>query len=319
MSEQSSSHALKIKRTALEHTYVVVTDSNKEIIGRYPCNGRNKGGRTLGASSGAAHHKKTDIIDKEGRVLRFTYRKKNYKVKFPTEAGVLYSANGVCHTMANRILYESRKTVHEAGGYNLSHALYGTYGLEMLFPAVAAIAEKCHIMKPYPGLTKAINKGLVAMWKEILREAGLSKLAAHTKAGTLSEQIAELYQHNLEQLDRDPESLHDTAFELLIKHRLGAGVDNNTVKQLLDLRRQLSRIKEDETAVTDASPEAIARQANQMANDFARACHKILDDQTYERLFGGAPNQDMEVVEPEKVKEAFEGIEVSVEDVDQDR
>ncbi len=40
----------------------------------------------------------------------------------------IYGIDGVCHMEANRGLYTSGKTVHNANGYWLSHALYGTYG-----------------------------------------------------------------------------------------------------------------------------------------------------------------------------------------------
>jgi hypothetical protein len=40
----------------------------------------------------------------------------------------IYGVNGVCHMESNRGLYTSRKTVHNAKGYWLSSALYGTYG-----------------------------------------------------------------------------------------------------------------------------------------------------------------------------------------------
>ncbi len=49
------------------------------------------------------------------------------------EAGITYGVNGLCHQMANRILYPAGQFVSRAAQYRRSVAVFGTYGSTIPF------------------------------------------------------------------------------------------------------------------------------------------------------------------------------------------
>jgi hypothetical protein len=63
------------------------------------------------------------------------------------EAGVSQWVTGVCHQMANRILYPAQLDVMAARGYALSTLWWGSYGLD------SQTRQQCHpILNPWPEL-----------------------------------------------------------------------------------------------------------------------------------------------------------------------
>ena len=93
----------------LDHTYVHIekNDNTRDVYG---CWGRADGGRQICEGTG-------DVAEAE-------------MIATPIGlAGIVYGVTGVCHQTANRILYPAQITVRMAGGYAISSAIYGTYGL----------------------------------------------------------------------------------------------------------------------------------------------------------------------------------------------
>lgn len=95
--------------TFLDHTYVHIEKEDQSLI-KYGCWGRADDGRQICEGTG-------DVADAE-------------MIATPSGlAGIVYGVTGVCHQTANRILYPAQVTVMQAGGYAISSAIYGTYGL----------------------------------------------------------------------------------------------------------------------------------------------------------------------------------------------
>lgn len=90
-----------------EHTYVT---SNKGHV--WPCRGRKTGGMEICRGSG--NTKQAQCLSKPNSF-----------------AGIIYGQSGVCHQMANRILYPSGKIVYKARLFWLSLARYGLYGKDL--------------------------------------------------------------------------------------------------------------------------------------------------------------------------------------------
>jgi len=87
-----------------EHTYVV-SDAGE----RWSCNGRADGGREICAGSGDAALAAC-LARADGT------------------AGIVYGFTGVCHQIANRILWPADVRVERAAGYSFSLVCYGHYG-----------------------------------------------------------------------------------------------------------------------------------------------------------------------------------------------
>lgn len=86
--------------------HVYVKSSHGHV---WNCRGRSTGGRII--CSGQGNTDQADCL-----------------AQSKSEAGILYAVTGVCHQMANRILYPSGQTVSKARGYNGSLFIWGTYG-----------------------------------------------------------------------------------------------------------------------------------------------------------------------------------------------
>ncbi len=99
-------YALKVPIIPADHTYV------KSNHGHFwPCGRRFKGGKRVCSGSG-----NTDQA--------------NCLARPNSRAGIVYATTGVCHQMANRILWPSGKMVSRASGYMVSHFFWGTYGID---------------------------------------------------------------------------------------------------------------------------------------------------------------------------------------------
>jgi hypothetical protein len=97
-------YAITIVKTLADHTYVL-SDAGHV----WPCYGRSKGGRPI--CDGLAELDDADCLSHPN-----------------SKAGIDYGFTGVCHQMANRILYPSGATVEDAEGYFGSVLAWGTYG-----------------------------------------------------------------------------------------------------------------------------------------------------------------------------------------------
>jgi hypothetical protein len=101
-------HAVKMVGLPADHTYV--TSSAGHV---WQCNGRGAGGTVV--CSGNGNMDQADCLSQPG-----------------SHAGVQYGITGVCHQMANRILYPAGQTVARANKYRWSSFAYGTYGKDPL-------------------------------------------------------------------------------------------------------------------------------------------------------------------------------------------
>lgn len=100
----------------LDHTWVESIDPSDE----FRCKGGTDKNRFL----------------HEFQIPHFTYYALNEVRDKDDSIGILYGICGVCHQMANRFLYPSGRSITQLNleerpkGYNLSSALYGTYGYD---------------------------------------------------------------------------------------------------------------------------------------------------------------------------------------------
>ena len=100
-----------VEENPLDHTYIEA--SNGDAWG---CFGANQGGTEL---SGTRTDGRIDLT-----TVEFMANESPCKWPYHPYYGVI----GFCHQLANRALYYTGKTVHNAGGYALTTSLCGTYG-----------------------------------------------------------------------------------------------------------------------------------------------------------------------------------------------
>ena len=106
-----------------DHTYVTSSHGHA-----WRCNGRSVGGGQICSGQG-------------NTALAHCLAQPN------ADAGVSYGKAGVCHQMANRILFPSGQMVSGASGYRLSIFIYGVYGLDL-----ATLQHYSPVGLPWPEL-----------------------------------------------------------------------------------------------------------------------------------------------------------------------
>ena len=99
-------YALPMPGQLTEHTYAVSGHNHT-----WPCRGRSQGGRRV--CSGMGNTSEADCLAQPN-----------------SQAGIAYLTTGVCHQIANRILYPAGVMVSSALGARASFRWWGIYGLE---------------------------------------------------------------------------------------------------------------------------------------------------------------------------------------------
>ena len=112
----------------VDHTYVTSSHGHGWL-----CHGRAVGGHQI--CSGEGNTAQADCLSQPN-----------------SEAGVSYGKAGVCHQMANRILFPSGQTVSGARGYLLSIFFYGVYGIDL-----ATLRHYSPVGFPWPELSFCQN------------------------------------------------------------------------------------------------------------------------------------------------------------------
>jgi hypothetical protein len=101
MAEELIGHALAMANLPFDPTYVTSSAGD-----RWDCKGRSQGGRVICRGSGDLGLARC-LACPDG------------------QAGISYGVTGVCHQIANRILYPAGDRVERAKGYNRSFRFYG--------------------------------------------------------------------------------------------------------------------------------------------------------------------------------------------------
>jgi len=105
----------------------------------------------------------------------------------PSQCGIVYAINGVCHNLANRTLYPSGVTVEGALGYWFTQAIYGTYGTMVPMPLILPLVPVPFFpfVVPNPLFPAALAWTAVVdiQWLTILTNCGVSALTKAQTAG----------------------------------------------------------------------------------------------------------------------------------------
>ena len=183
----------------------------------------------------------------------------------PAHGGIdLYGIQGVCHQLANRILYATAAagtppaTVKKAHGYWFSRFLYGTYGANG-------------------------------------NEWEARKLRCSAVAGAEAPAAARMATASpLVMLDQDLAAMFDERFH--------SDYSRAALAQIVDLRHQLLEEKaalDRQVRIAALPPSRFADQVNGLLNKYLRRVEEILGPAPYERLFGQPPGRPVGVVDPE--------------------
>jgi hypothetical protein len=248
-----------------DHTYVT-SDSPKKAWG---CWGRSAGGTQI--CDGQGDFQVADCISQPS-----------------SHAGIIYGITGVCHQTANRILYPAGVTVHQAGWYSASTALYGTYGLNQA--EWLKRRQRCGIMgaRRFRSLMCGGDDAqkeaavLLGLESEVDRRSRLSALAVEDES---------ILQHEMRL--RVLQNLQEKATPERI---------DGVLKAHTTLSRNVRSVHESLNQGT-MDGKQMAEGINQRLRDFLVETKKELGDDAYRQLFNTDETQ-IELVDPEIAAQA---------------
>jgi hypothetical protein len=240
------------------------------------------------------HSKGKKVCTGSGEVSQATCMgkpKRTTHLKIPSSAGVVYGINGVCHMIANRVLYHTGKTVSGAKGYWLSCSHYGTYGT--LVPPEAYLVS--------PAAAASVNLTVLIDWK---KRKDRCRAAAQNALAGIDTEIQEIHGKAMgggKVLGSDLLDVHLREMDLLLVRRLG----ESTVGEKLAGVRQLYRdrwtvpIKKAANVFEHSSWEEKAGAANASFSAFQEELAKILGEESYEKMFEWPAGKPIALIDPE--------------------
>ncbi len=265
-----------------DHTYVMTPSKT------WRCLGSQSGGRKLECGNGTIAAATCMGNPEESN---WELPENPFTKKFPYSAGIVYGVNGVCHQIANRVLYHTGATVKGAGSYDITSTLYGVYGtfvpafIAFLFPLVyasleaVAYGEWMNRTSRCPSQRNAVNSTFEA------QVVGLHESVQNVPPRSRAERL----EHHLREV------------ELQLKDRLGSKIDNETIRQVKEMMRQedsqqlakLSTNTETEIQVDD-----LAEKHSQAASDMFFKMAGILGENAFFTVYGQDPGNPVNLIDP---------------------
>jgi AraC-like DNA-binding protein len=281
-----------------DHTYVQCGTGGRA----WSCWGGKTGGSELRRSPGSTK-RANQIADTDER------------------AGITcYLVNGVCHQAANRILFPASVTVRGARGYDVSEALFGTYGRP------GGVFGLCKApFDQHSGVTGDLA-ACTGPAPRSLRQApgGRSRRVPRSAAAAAREKrylarVLQTYKKVRAPLanarasrrltaGRDLEAFHVELFMLQVDFTLGSKADQRLKARLADVRRstERSRLKIEEWfANRELSPREFATEFDRETLVFQDATASVMARDKYQALFGLKPDERIVLADPRIVRRAF--------------
>lgn len=276
----------KLFANAADHTYVKCGTGKKA----WGCWGGKKGGKELRRGQGS-----TQRAD---------------KIAQPNEkAGIkCYLVNGVCHQAANRILLPAGITVRGARGYNVSEALYGTYGRVGHWPCKSPF-------KKYPRVTGDLAKCVPEAVEGVLAASSTRVLSTSDKLDWQYIQgVLKIYKSG--QSMQKAESLattevadfHVKLFMYMAEFNLGSMLDKKMSSKLqkVRLKTEKKRLKTETAFAKDKmKAQEFVDAINKATIDFQSEMANAMTPEQYESLFELKPGDNVTLADPSIVSKVF--------------
>ena len=274
----------KLFANAADHTYVKCGTGKKA----WGCWGGKKGGKEL--RRGAGNTKRAD------------------KIAQPNEkAGIkCYLINGVCHQAANRILLPAGITVRGARGYNVSEALYGTYGRVGSWPCKSPFKKYLQTTGDLPECVPKDTEGVFPAarvlstsdkldWQYI---QGVLKIYKSGQTLLKAESFA----------PADAEEFHLKLFMYMAEFHLGTMLDKKLSSKLkkVRLKTEKKRLKTETAFAKDKmKPKEFVHAINKATIDFQDEMANAMTPEHYESLFELKPGDNVTLADPSIVSKVF--------------
>lgn len=216
------------------------------------------------------------------------------------KAGIrCYLVNGVCHQAANRILLPASITSRGARGYQVSNALFGTYGHVGVWPCRSPFNQCSGTTGDLPECVTAAPPAPMRVTEAVL------PTPTHRLDWTYTRQVLAIYEANADLFAQPIEGMarrrgsylqptervvafHTSLFAHQIDFQLGPLAREGTPARLLDIFRKhlAQRMQaEREYAVGQMSAAQYAARFNELTLEFQAQVAEATTDLEYEALF----------------------------------
>lgn len=258
----------------------------------------------------------------------------------PSQSGIVYAINGVCHNLANRTLYPSSVTVNGALGYWFTQAIYGTYGTMVPLPLIPPV-----VFIPFPPFVLPNPLYLVAVawtvavditWITICKNCGVSTLIEteknewndylsrvqklYTRAIISKEKEAWTAAEHFDFLGKNYER-HMQEIDLTLDYR-GRNVSPNKISELRTLwadfhkpsrkniddfykKQPVINLKQlPDVSLSEQDLLLLANIMNMAASEQLKKVIDLLGPDDFKTIYGHAPEEPFLVVNPMILKNA---------------
>lgn len=266
---------------------------------------------------------------------------KPYKfMGIPSQSGIVYAINGVCHNLANRTLYPSNVTVNGALGYWFTQAIYGTYGtmvpLSLIPPVIPSFLPPFVLPNPLYVAALAWTVAVDIEWVNIRKSCGVKALEVTEKNEWVDylRRIQELHAQpiifarkeewtaakHLDFLEKNYER-HMQEIDLTLKYRRG-NVSSNKISELrtlwMDFHKPSQKNIEDfyrdqnvvnfkqlpDVSLSEYDIITLANLMNMIASKLLQKVIDLLGPDDFKTVYGHAPEEPFLVVNPMVLKNA---------------
>lgn len=273
-----------------DHTYVTCGTGRKA----WGCWGGKTGGTEL--RRGAGSTRQADAIAEADERARIK----------------CYLINGVCHQAANRILFPAGITVRGARGYDVSEAMFGTYGrprgpfgtcLSPFHNHTDVTGDLPECVEPRASRQQAARKAPALSAKERTRERNYIKgvLAIYREDERVLKSVKGLKGPDLA-------GFHLKLFMYKAQYSLGSKLGKTLSAKLKDIRMsaEWSRMKvEDLFTNKEMKPSEFVEALNKEIILFQEAAANTLKPGQYQMLFGLKPGDTVVLADPRIVKAVY--------------
>lgn len=259
----------------------------------------------------------------------------------PSQSGIVYAINGVCHNLANRTLYPSSVTVKGALGYWFTQAIYGTYGtmvpISLIPPVIGVPFPPFIVPNPLYVVAIAWTIAVDVTWANIRKHCGVKALVEGTKENEWDDylrRVQELYAQSIISEDKEEWTAaehfdfleknyerHMEEIDLTLEYR-GRMVSPNKISALRTLwadfhkpsRKDIEDFYKNQPVVnlkqlpdvylTEQDTIILANIMNMAASELLRKVIDLLGPDDFKTVYGHAPEEPFLVVNPIILKNA---------------
>jgi hypothetical protein len=206
-----------------------------------------------------------------------------------------YLINGVCHQAANRILLPAGITVNGVRGYQLSNALFGTYGRASVWPCRAPFNQHPTTTGDLPACVEPPTI-VSAPTRTDLDEADARYLADVLAIYLEFDRVLVAPDAREER-----ENFHLQLFAQMVDFYLGSGLGDRR-QELIEVRRDTEqrqqKVEEQVTPDGPLRPDLI-QEVNDLTLDFQANLAQVTTDDEYERLLQLPKEERIVLADPE--------------------